>query len=169
MKLTTWEWGEIWQYSDPDSNRVPLDSQSNALPLRHTAPLPLPYIVCLCETPYICGHVIVEHTILVWVARVMLFRNTLYGWLYYCGTPCMGCYVIEEHPIWVAMSLWNTLYGWPCHCGTPCMGGYIIVEHPVRVAMSLRNTLYGWLCHCWTPYLDGCAIVEHPIWVTMSL
>ena len=31
-----WGWWEIWQCSDPYSNRVPLDSQSNALPLRHT-------------------------------------------------------------------------------------------------------------------------------------
>ena len=32
-----WGWWEIWQCSDPDSNQAPLDSQSNALPLRHTA------------------------------------------------------------------------------------------------------------------------------------
>ena len=97
---------------------------------------------CHCGTPYICGYVIVEHPILVWVAHVMLFRNTLYwwlcqlwntlyGWLYHCGTPYMNCYVIEEHPMWVAMSLWNTLYGWLSHCGTPYMGDYVIVEHPI--------------------------------------
>ena len=83
------------------------------------------------------GYIIFEHPI--WVA--ISFWNTLYGWLWHCGTPYiggfiivehyMGCYVIVEHPIWVAMSLRNTLYGWLCHCGTPYMGGYVIAEHPI--------------------------------------
>ena len=86
------------------------------------------------ETPYVGRYVIMEHPTSMKMG--ISLKNTL------C-THVSG-YVILEHSIKAAMSLWNTL----CRC---------------VLGISLRNTLCRWLCHCGTPYIGGYVIVELPM------
>ena len=88
------------------------------------------------ETPYVGRYVIMEHPTSMKMGTHISLKNTL------C-THVSG-YVILEHSIKAAMSLWNTL----CRC---------------VLGISLRNTLCRWLCHCGTPYIGGYVIVELPM------